>query len=134
MWMKKRQIWRFPQNYNHCKSFTLPLPKTKGSSINVHALLLSNGRLLFAIMPGTDGQSCFDFVNKHVSAVKDFLIVHDGLASNRMKRVINEWKSKGATTLCTPSSACALSSVETIFAIVKARFRKWLGEDPGSVT
>ena len=41
---------------------------------------------------------------------------------------------KGASTLCTPPSACALSSVETVFAIVKARFRKWLSINPESIT
>ena len=85
-------------------------------------------------MPGTDGQSCFDFIKDHVRNIKDFMIIHDGLASNRMKRVIGQWNQKGASTQMTPPSSCALSSVETVFAIVKGRFRKWLAEDPKVVT
>ena len=33
---------------------------------------------------------------------------------------------RDATTLLTPAAACPLSAVETMFAIVKARYRRWL--------
>ena len=54
------------------------------------------------------------------------LIVHDRLAANRSKRVQDCFAERGAKTLFTPASACPLSAVETIFAITKARYRKWL--------
>ena len=97
-----------------------------GTNINVHALLLSDGRLFHSIMPGTDGQSCKDFVEHHINHIRDFTIVHDGLPSNKMHAMQEKWRSKGAKTLCLPPSSCALSSVETVFAIIKEKFRKWV--------
>lgn len=85
-------------------------------------------------MPGTDGKSVYEFVKEKVNNVNGFVVIHDGLRSNLMKQVIKAWNLKGATTLKTPPSACALSSVETVFAIIKARFRKYLAINPPLVT
>ena len=45
-WMKSRKTWRYPDGYNTGKQFQLLLPRSRGSSITVHALLMSDGRLL----------------------------------------------------------------------------------------
>ena len=41
--------------------------------------------------------------------------------------------SKGITPMLTPPSASPLSSVETLFGIIKVRYRKWLVEQNGEV-
>ena len=54
------------------------------------------------------------------------MIVHDRLAANKSQRVQDLFAAAGATTLLTPAAACPLSAVETMFAIIKARYRRWL--------
>ena len=76
---------------------------------------------------GRSSTACISaFLEKNLRNVKGYLIVHDRLAANRSKRVQDLFTAAGAKTLLTPAAACPLSAVETMFAITKARYRKWL--------
>ena len=134
LWMKHSKIWRYPDAYDSSKQFHLTLPKDRGQSITIHCILLNDGRVLYDIGGRSTIDSILDFLNRKLRNVNNYLIVHDRLAANRNARVQDAFKARGATTLLTPASSSPLSSVETIFAITKERYRKWLLGKWGRVT
>ena len=82
-WMKTTKIWRYPDGYDNSKQFSLLLPRSRGTSITVHALLLSDGRLLHSIAhERTTTDSICHFLESKLRNVDGALIVHDKLRAN----------------------------------------------------
>ena len=110
------------------------MPKERGASITIHCLLLSDGRLLYDISEQSTIKTIVHFLERKLRNVNGYMIVHDRLAANKSVRVQEEFQAQGVTTLLTPPAASPLSSVETIFAITKARYNKYLLGHWGQVT
>ena len=132
--MKQNKVWRYPDGYDSSKQFHLTLPKERGASITIHCLLLSDGRVMYDISERSNTETIMQFIQSKVKNVNGYMIVHDRLTANRSVRVQEAFQALGVTTLLTPPSASPLSSVETIFAITKARYNKYLLGHWGQVT
>lgn len=78
------------------------LPKERGSSLTVHALLLGDGRLLYDISERTTTNTIVDFLERKLRNVNGYLIVHDRLQANKSERVQQAFRSRGARTILTP--------------------------------